>query len=329
MWWARAFFSPPTFFFGGELLNCKEFLPKKQKFFSFPFVFCLCYNFFVMAKILGLDIPAGLEDAYFKIVQFANGSTQNQINFKNTMLSRQKISNLANRSLFVLWQDLYNGFTQLRKTAWNEYWATLPFGSLGGPDYWPGSGYSAFVYLNAPRYRAGEDLLLDPPVPYSLDQYQDIFNLTIQWRTYHNNSKIAQSFIPAYSKKLALASFKWRSYEAYHGYLKCALYSNTSGCPGSLIAISETEYPVHNSITEFFQTDFFFSNTKPSLVSGTTYWLVLYCTDTYSYNGNYQNQMATPASRYSNGKLMVGSDTNTWVDMYPYGDLVFSEYYYH
>lgn len=117
-----------------------------------------------MAKIFGLDIPPGLEDLYYSIVQFANGTTQNQVNLKTTFFSRQKIFNLANRSLFVLWKDLYSGFTTERRHNWDVYWGTLPFGSLGGPDYWPGSGYSAFVYANAPRYRDGLDLLLDPPV---------------------------------------------------------------------------------------------------------------------------------------------------------------------
>lgn len=112
---------------------------------------------------MGLDIPPGLEDWYFDIMQFANGSTQEKVILKNNNPTRQRVSNWIGRSLFVKWKELYSGYDSARRARWDLYWGTLPFGSHGGANGYPGSGYSAFVYVNAPRYRDGLDLLDEPP----------------------------------------------------------------------------------------------------------------------------------------------------------------------
>lgn len=116
-----------------------------------------------MAKIFGIDIPSGLEEAYFKILQFANSITQDVVQQKGTIPTRTRKYAWKTQSLFLLWQDLYGGFDSTRKNAWTAYWITLPFSDHGGGNGWPGSGYSAFIYVNAPRYANGDDLLLDPP----------------------------------------------------------------------------------------------------------------------------------------------------------------------
>lgn len=113
-------------------------------------------------KIEGLNIIAGLEEAFWKIFQPQNAETQNVLLSRITPASTKKKSALALRSLFVLWESLWDSFTQTRKDAWQTYWSTLPFGDHSGLHGWPGSGYSAFVYVNAPRYKLGLPLLLDP-----------------------------------------------------------------------------------------------------------------------------------------------------------------------
>jgi hypothetical protein len=115
-----------------------------------------------MPTITGLDIPPGLEDAFWSIFQFSNTS-QNVLNVKSSIPTRHKNAISKMNSLFVKWQSLYNGLSSARHIAWTSYWETLPFGSHGGANGWPGSGYSAFIYVNAPRYANGLSLLLDPP----------------------------------------------------------------------------------------------------------------------------------------------------------------------
>src|SRR6185503_17214187 len=111
-----------------------------------------CYNLF-MPKIYGLDIPPGLEEWFFKIMQFGNSSDQSNLVLKTAKPTRQRKARWNIQSLFVRWQSLYDGFDSTRKSAWTSYWSTLPFGSHVGAGGWPGSGYSAFVYVNAPLFR--------------------------------------------------------------------------------------------------------------------------------------------------------------------------------
>lgn len=115
-----------------------------------------------MSLIEGLDIIPGLEQAFFSIFNLGNNSTENKILVQPRTVSRPKYSKLALRSLVVLWTPIYDGLTGTQKLAWTTYWESLPFGSHSGFHGWPGSGFSAFVYLNAPRLRAGLPLKLSP-----------------------------------------------------------------------------------------------------------------------------------------------------------------------
>lgn len=116
-----------------------------------------------MALFDGLDIPPELETLFNALLSLGNNSSslgkRPVVSSGDTLKKRV----LNNRSLFILWKSLYDGFDSTRKGAWQLYWATLPFGSHSGSNGWPGSGYSAFVYVNAPIYKVGGDLQLDPP----------------------------------------------------------------------------------------------------------------------------------------------------------------------
>lgn len=127
-----------------------------------------------MVKIFGLDIPSGLEDLFFKIFQFGNNTTQTTIVGRTGFVTRAKKISWNTRSLFVRWASLYDGLTGGRHNAWTAYWISLPFSSHLGAGGWPGSGFSAFVYVNAPRLKAGLDLLLDPPTGVVL--YEEFFD---------------------------------------------------------------------------------------------------------------------------------------------------------
>lgn len=115
-------------------------------------------------KLPELNIPDGLEQAFFNVVQFLGGKSGDVYISHKTKPARKYYSYIAFRSLFVKWQDLWNSFSESRKKGWTNYWATLPFGGHWGAGGFPGSGFSAFVYVNAPRYKLGQALLLDPPI---------------------------------------------------------------------------------------------------------------------------------------------------------------------
>lgn len=135
-------------------------------------------------KVPDLSIPSGLEEAYMKVVQFGSASAQNVILKRRSSPARARFFYVGNRSLFIRWQSLYDSFTVTRRGHWTTFWESLPFGNHAGLNGYPGSGYSAFIYINAPRYEKGLSLLLEPPIPilgtrfFSNDVYPDIyFNL--------------------------------------------------------------------------------------------------------------------------------------------------------
>jgi hypothetical protein len=117
-----------------------------------------------MATFSGLEIPSGMEDLFYKIFAIGNSGTSLGYRFVPSVAAPQRKASLSNRSLFVRWCSMYDAFDSGRKAAWTAYWATLPFGGHTGAGGWPGSGFSAFVYQNAPHYQKGEALELDPPV---------------------------------------------------------------------------------------------------------------------------------------------------------------------
>ena len=119
-----------------------------------------------MAKVFGLDIPPGWEYTFSQILTLKLFRSTDTLMKRRSSVSQAKKKQIVGYSLFLLWQDLWSSFLAPRRDAWQAYWATLPFGAHSGENGWPGSGYSAFVYVNAPRYAAGLDLLLDPPNLY-------------------------------------------------------------------------------------------------------------------------------------------------------------------
>ena len=119
-----------------------------------------------MIKFDFLEIISGLEADFWKIFTPREFDQFSGIYLMDKEASRPKKSKLALQSLFVLWESLYNSFDNSRRLRWTNYWITLPFSSHLGLHGYPGSGYSGFVYLNAPRYKLGLDLMLDPPTPF-------------------------------------------------------------------------------------------------------------------------------------------------------------------
>jgi len=124
----------------------------------------LWYYDFIMAKLTDFDLPVGFETTFFRALTLKILSGVSSVMRRKAGVSFETSKDITGRSLFILWQDLWASFSIQRKSDWALYWATLPFGSHIGAGGWPGSGYSAFVFENAPRFKLGLDLILDPPL---------------------------------------------------------------------------------------------------------------------------------------------------------------------
>lgn len=144
-----------------------------------------------MPKITGLDIPPGLITQYQSVLTLAFYDANATIKKRKYPVSYAKRISFANGSLFVKWQNLWGSFLAPRKLSWTDYWETLPFGAHSGTGGWPGSGYSAFIYVNAPRYMAGLELLLDPPTTWGTEICPDPYFANAGLWTLNNNCSIS------------------------------------------------------------------------------------------------------------------------------------------
>ena len=116
-----------------------------------------------MAQLFGIDIPPEFEILFKQLLQLPIFNTIQTGNTKPAKQVFARKKRTSSRSLFLIFQSTYDGLSSGRKTAWTTYWGTLPFGPHSGAGEWPGSGFSAFVYVNAFRYKNGLALLLDAP----------------------------------------------------------------------------------------------------------------------------------------------------------------------
>lgn len=116
-----------------------------------------------MAKITGLSIPDGLETLFARALQSKSNLLTDYLGLTLPKQNHAKAKFTAGRSYVVQLLPYYTPLTSTQKSGWAGYWSSLPFGSHSGAGGWPGSGYSAFVYVNAPLLKAGLDLVLDAP----------------------------------------------------------------------------------------------------------------------------------------------------------------------
>lgn len=122
-----------------------------------------------MAKIFGLEIPDGLENLFARVLQLKPNGEVNGIGLTLPKTTYRKNTVLRGQSLFVGLESYWDSLNGTQKSGWTDYWESLDFSSHSGAGGWPGSGYSAFVYFNAPRVRDGLDIQLDPPAALGPD----------------------------------------------------------------------------------------------------------------------------------------------------------------
>lgn len=114
----------------------------------------------------GPDIVAGLESAFTYLFSFATWSNALPAIFRFGRNTQAKKEVLRLLSYFKQWAPIYDSYNSGRKARWTAYWDSLPFGSHAGANGYPGSGFSALVYLNAWRTRLGDFFLHEPFAMY-------------------------------------------------------------------------------------------------------------------------------------------------------------------
>jgi hypothetical protein len=175
-----------------------------------------------------IDIPAGLEQAYNAVVNRLGGLNSDAISKQKYVAKKRSYFDFANNSLFILWQDLYNGLPSLFKVHWTTFWETLPFGTHGGLHGYPGSGFSAFVYLNAPRYKLGQSLILDPYPATNIIPNGDFSAGANNWFTQHVSITDKAIFDPAFSNAVIITTPNFNVFQG-HTYRFSAFIGGTFG----------------------------------------------------------------------------------------------------
>ncbi|MFI5206036.1 MAG: hypothetical protein ACHQVK_03775, partial [Candidatus Paceibacterales bacterium] len=124
--------------------------------------FCAMLNL-PMASIIDLSIPPGLETLFQQLLGFFTSPSTVVLRKNNSSVPRSRRVHLTNKTYLIYFASVYDPLSSARHTAWTAYWGGLTFSNHAGANQYPGSGFSAFLFVNAPRYKAGLDLLLDPP----------------------------------------------------------------------------------------------------------------------------------------------------------------------
>jgi hypothetical protein len=168
-----------------------------------------------MARIFGLDIPSGLIEQFYNALTLKPSGEAESLGKRRPTVSYATAETVGSRSLFRIFEPTWDTFLQDRRNRWASYWTSLPFGTHSGSGGWPGSGFSAFTYLNAPRWRAGLPLLLEPPFFHNLVSFRtsspglrqgyydagSFSNITTQFLSFSSEVNIAaldsQTFVTA------------------------------------------------------------------------------------------------------------------------------------
>jgi|SRR6185295_7094750 len=134
-----------------------------------------------MPTINGIDVPLGLLDLWNALMGTLPFNSGNTLRLNHTAVTQNRRVGLLNRSLFVVFQSIYNGLSSGQKSLWTAYWESLPFGSHAGANGYPGSAFSGFIYFNAPRYKLGLSLILDAPL-HNLIKNGDFSEFSVGWQ---------------------------------------------------------------------------------------------------------------------------------------------------
>lgn len=104
-------------------------------------------------KFEALDIPMGLEDAYYGAVQLVTNFFGTALRAHKPALDKRRYKKFVSQSLMRVLRSSYGELSPNYKKTWRDYGA--PYSLLG---------YSAFIEFNAPLISAKQPLVLVAPL---------------------------------------------------------------------------------------------------------------------------------------------------------------------
>ena len=229
-----------------------------------------------------------------------------------------------------------SGFVGL--TAGSKYYAS----NTGGAISTTAGTYSVFVgialsttvllldtnYKTIPTQKEKDAMVGSQGVPSSTNTYVTADNVSVattdQTQTTQNSTietgeadattrknKIAQSFIPVRTKIKGVKLYKSANTGTNAGDVTLALQADTSGSPSGSDLATKTYTAAEWNALAVGEVTFTFSSEYASLVSGTTYWLVL--RSSASDTSNHVNFGTNSAGGYSSGSVKYNNTTDGWV----------------
>jgi hypothetical protein len=278
-----------------------------------------------MVRILGIDVPQGLEDLWARIFQFDNNTTPEKLILKTSTPTRSSRSYLAGLSYFVQYQYIYMGLSQTIRDAWTAYWGMLPFSSHGGANMYPGSGYSAFIYVNTPRIKQHLSLLLIPPNPFELFRSNTSKVILYRFGYAYNTEFYGQSFIQNKNTNLSKITIPFQKYGNPTDDITLSVYDDNSGVPGnwlydSITTINGTSLSTTNDI----DCDFLFSG-NANMTPNAKYWIVLKRTTSLD-TSNYYRIWVSTAYPGADFVFKLWQTSNAWYLTGVYWQICFKAY---
>lgn len=231
-----------------------------------------------------LDIPSGLEELFAKVLQLKPNIGVTGIGLTLPQQTKTKAKVTGSRSPFVRWQSLWQALNGTYKINWRFYWKILAHQNRPNAGGWPGSGFSGYVFINAPRYKAGQTFLDDAPLPLAkyFIEPSDLLSSGVFGTVF--GLKEAIQYTPAVNQtinKVALHFFGQNGTPT--GNLILNIYSGGAAPEAGTLVRGPITVPVSDVSSQYLTLPFVFF-TLPSalnLVAGTTYYFVIAPSSTF------------------------------------------------
>jgi hypothetical protein len=269
-----------------------------------------------MAWYNTLNIPSGLEELFAKVLQLKPnlGVTGIGLTLPQQTVVKKKVT--GSRSPFVRWQSLWQALNGTYKINWRFYWKILEHNNRPNVGGWPGSGFSGYVFINAPRYKASLAFLDDAPLP--LAQYfiepSDLASSGVFGTSFGLKQAIA--YTPSANQtinKVAIAFFGQNGTPV--GDIIVNIYSGGGAPEAGTLLRGPIAVNVNNVSSQDLTLPylFFTLSSALNLVAGTTYYIVVKPSSTFTIgNAPFTRHLGFTPTPPQYNEIVGWNNTGSW-----------------